>query len=143
VEDSFDLERFVLAQNTGAIYDAAIEELRRGQKQSHWMWFVFPQIAGLGRSSNANYYAISSLKEAKAYLDHPLLGTRLHECTRAVLETHDRTAPDIFGVIDAMKLHSSMTLFMRAAPDDRLFAEVLKRYFAGTPDDRTDELLAL
>jgi uncharacterized protein (DUF1810 family) len=139
VNDPYNLERFVAAQNAHGTYERAIEELRRGRKSSHWMWFVFPQIAGLGQSATSREFAISSREEAKAYLQHPVLGPRLVECTEAVLATSGRTAADIFGGIDAMKLHSSMTLFLRAAPEQPLFAEVLDQYFAGLPDPATDE----
>jgi uncharacterized protein (DUF1810 family) len=134
------LDRFVTAQ--ADVYDRALSELRRGRKTSHWMWFVFPQIAGLGFSATSQRYAITSLDEAVAYLEHPLLGPRLRECATAVAGIDDRTAEQIFGGIDAQKLHSSMTLFHRAAPDDPVFAEVLDKYFDGNPDPATDELLS-
>src|SRR4051795_3865404 len=118
--DPYDLQRFVEAQNTGGIYARAVEELRRGRKTSHWMWFVFPQIAGLGRSETSRYYAISSLDEAKAYLAHPVLGPRLRECAGLVVQAQGQSAEQIFGGIDAQKLQSSMTLFLRAAPDEML-----------------------
>ena len=139
-EDPFELSRFIEAQDAGGIYGRALAELRRGRKASHWMWFVFPQLAGLGRSSTARRYAISSLDEARAYLDDPVLGERLRECSRVVAETADD--PDaVFGAVDAMKLRSSMTLFLRAAPTEAIFAAVLDRHFAGEPDAATDELL--
>ena len=141
--DSYDLVRFVAAQDSHGTYDRAVEELRRGSKTSHWMWFVFPQIAGLGQSSTSRRYAISSLDEAKAYLEHPLLGPRLRECAGIVAGTQGRSAKQIFGGIDAMKLHSSMTLFLRAAPDEPLFQQVLDQYFGGQPDSATDERIAL
>ena len=134
-----DLDRFVAAQQD--VYEGAIDELRRGRKTSHWMWFVFPQIAGLGVSEMSRRFAITSLDEARAYLAYPLLGERLRECARVVLATDGRTAQEIFGSIDARKLRSSMTLFHRAAPDEPLFARVLDRYFEGVPDAATDELL--
>ena len=140
--DPYDLERFVAAQNAGGTYDRAIEELGRGQKTSHWMWFVFPQTAGLGQSSMSRRYAVASLYEAMAYLRHPLLGPRLIECARIVAETQARTAEQIFGPIDAQKLRSCMTLFVRAAPDEPLFQRVLDRYFEGMPDSATDQLLS-
>jgi uncharacterized protein (DUF1810 family) len=140
-DDQYDLERFVTAQDTGSTYQHATGELRRGQKTSHWMWFVFPQIAGLGRSPTSRHYAISSLEEAKEYLRHRVLGPRLLECAGIVAATKNRTAPQIFGAIDAQKLRSSMTLFMRAAPDQPVFQEVLDRYFEGQPDSATDELI--
>jgi uncharacterized protein (DUF1810 family) len=141
VEDPFDLERFVAAQNQGGVYDDAIGELRSGRKTSHWMWFVFPQIAGLGRSSTSKRFAISSLDEARAFLDHPVLGPRLTESTEIVANSRWRTAEQIFGGVDSQKLHSSMTLFMRAAPDEPLFRRVLDEYFDGLPDPATDHLL--
>ncbi|HEX5015665.1 MAG TPA: DUF1810 domain-containing protein [Candidatus Limnocylindrales bacterium] len=133
------LERFVTAQD--GVYDDVVAELSAGRKTSHWMWFVFPQVEGLGRSWTSQRYAIRSLDEATAFLDHPALGPRLRECARLVLETRDRTAEQIFGGIDAIKLRSSMTLFHRAAPDERLFREVLERFFDGRPDDATDAIL--
>ncbi len=132
-----DLERFLQAQGDGGTYDQAVAELRRGRKTSHWMWFVFPQIAGLGRSAMAQAYAIGSLAEARAYLDHPVLGARLRECAGIVAALEGRTAEQVFGGIDAVKLRSSMTLFARAAPDEPVFAEVLDRYFDGQEDSET------
>jgi uncharacterized protein (DUF1810 family) len=134
-----DLERFVVAQTHA--YDRALEELRRGCKTGHWIWFVFPQVAGLGRSGMSQQYAIASLDEARAYLAHPVLGPRLRECARAVLASTDRTAEQILGPLDALKLRSSMTLFHRAEPDEPVFAEVLDRYYSGIADERTDALL--
>ena len=122
-------------------YQAAVGELRAGHKRSHWMWFVFPQIAGLGQSPTSKRFAISSLDEARAYLAHPVLGPRLLECTRVVAELQGRTAPDIFGGIDAIKLRSSMTLFARADPDNPLFCRVLDAYFGGVADEATERLL--
>jgi uncharacterized protein (DUF1810 family) len=138
MEDPYDLERFVDAQNQGATYKRALDELQRGQKKSHWMWFVFPQIAGLGQSLTSRRFAISSLEEAKAYLRHPVLGPRLIECTTAIARLKGRRAPQILGDIDARKLRSSMTLFHRAVPDEPLFAEVLDKYFDGLADPATD-----
>jgi len=135
------LERFEQAQDAGGIYRTAISELRSGRKQSHWMWFVFPQIAGLGQSSMSRTYAISSLSEATAYLEHPVLGARLRECARVLVELRGLTAQDIFGGIDAMKLHSSMTLFARAAPAEPLFEQVLVAFFEGVADADTERLL--
>jgi uncharacterized protein (DUF1810 family) len=137
-----DLERFVQAQGEGGTYGQALRELRAGRKTSHWMWFVFPQLAGLGRSSMAQAYALDSLDEARAYLAHPVLGPRLRESVAAVLTHPDETAERIFGGIDALKLRSSMTLFARAAPDEPAFAQVLDVFYAGEPDERTDELLS-
>jgi uncharacterized protein (DUF1810 family) len=142
MSDPFSLHRFLDAQDAGGIYDAALAELRAGRKVSHWMWFVFPQIAGLGHSPAAKMYAITSLAEARAYLDDPVLGPRLLEVTRVVADRSGPTAEDIFGAIDATKLRSSMTLFARAAPDEPLFQRVLDRYFDGSLDEETDRRLA-
>ena len=139
MSDSYDLERFVLAQQ--GVYDDVLDELRRGRKVGHWIWFIFPQIAGLGYSAMSQQYAISSLDEARAYLAHPVLGARLRECTAIVLATTGRTALEIFGSIDAIKLRSSMTLFHRAAPDEPLFAQVLERYYEDKADEATDARL--
>jgi uncharacterized protein (DUF1810 family) len=141
MNDPYSLERFVAAQNAGRIYEQAVAELRRGRKTSHWIWFVFPQIAGLGFSSTSRTYAIASLAEAKAYLEHPVLGPRLLEVARIVAGASAETAQDIFGGIDALKLHSSMTLFLRAEPTNQLFQQVLDRYFDGLPDSATDKRL--
>lgn len=142
-EDAFGLERFVRAQDADGTYAAALDELRRGRKRSHWMWFVFPQVAGLGHSAMARRFAISSLEEARAYLAHPVLGARLHECARVLASLEATSASEVFGDLDAMKLHSSMTLFHRAAPEDPAFAAVLDRYFSGAADEATDERLGL
>ena len=137
-DDPYDLARFVSAQSRS--YEYALEELRRGRKTSHWMWFVFPQVAGLGHSSVAQHYAITSLAEARAYLSHDVLGTRLREVSAVVAALP--AGPDaIFGSVDAMKLRSSMTLFLRAAPDESVFQAVLDRHFAGEPDWLTDQIL--
>jgi uncharacterized protein (DUF1810 family) len=141
VEDPFDLERFVQAQDARGTYQRALEELTEGSKQSHWMWFVFPQIAGLGQSPTSRRYAITSLAEAKAYLGHPVLGPRLLECARAVAAHTGLSAVQIFGGIDSRKLQSSMTLFLRAAPAEPVFQKVLDLYFDGAPDPATDRLL--
>ena len=138
---AYDLARFVIAQDSGGTYEAALAELRRGRKTSHWMWFIFPQVAGLGMSEMSQQYAVSSLDEARAYLRHPVLGPRLLECTRAVDELRDRSAEQVFGGIDAIKLRSSMTLFHRANPDEPAFSAVLDRYFAGKLDPATESLL--
>jgi uncharacterized protein (DUF1810 family) len=135
--DGDQLERFRAAQDEGGTYDRAVAELRAGQKRSHWMWFVFPQIAGLGRSPMAERYAIATLDEARAYLADPVLGERLRECARILVDLGGSDPESIFGGIDAMKLRSSMTLFARAAPDEPVFAEVLDRYFGGAADDAT------
>jgi uncharacterized protein (DUF1810 family) len=142
LDDQYDLERFVAAQNAHGTYERAASELRAGFKTSHWMWFVFPQIAGLGQSPTSRHFAISSLPEAAAYLDHPVLGSRLRECAQILADIKGRSADQIFGSIDAMKLRSSMTLFHRAAPDEPLFSQVLTRYFDGIPDHATDALLS-
>jgi len=138
--DPYDLERFVTAQKP--LHERVTRELRAGDKETHWMWFVFPQIAGLGRSPTAVRYAISSLDEAKAYLAHPILGLRLKECAKLVLDVEGRTARDIFGPVDEMKFRSSMTLFMKAAPDEPLFAGCLEKYFGGRADPATLEKLS-
>jgi uncharacterized protein (DUF1810 family) len=141
--DPFDLDRFVRAQDSGGAYERALEELRRGGKTSHWMWFVFPQLAGLGHSAMAERYAIRSLDEARAYLGHPVLGPRLLDSTAAILGTPEgRSAESMLGGIDAVKLRSSATLFLRADPQDAMFARVLDRFFDGAPDPATDRLLA-
>ncbi|MCA1648464.1 MAG: DUF1810 domain-containing protein [Chloroflexi bacterium] len=137
--DSDNLERFVSAQNAGGTYQHAVEELRRGRKTSHWMWFVFPQIAGLGQSQMSRTYAISSLADAQAYLRHPVLGPRLRECAAMVASAQAGTAEHIFGSIDAQKLRSSMTLFLRADPREPLFQQILDRYFDGVSDAATDQ----
>jgi uncharacterized protein (DUF1810 family) len=141
MKDRLDLERFVTAQNADGTYDRALTELRNGRKTSHWMWFVFPQIAGLGRSAVSRLYAIRSLDEARAYLEHPVLRPRLLEAARAVAETKDATAEGIFGSIDAKKLKSSMTLFLRAAPAEPVFSKVLGLHFDGRTDPDTDRLI--
>jgi len=140
-DDPYDLERFVTAQDAGGTYASAVAELRRGRKRGHWMWFVFPQVAGLGLSEMSRRYAISSLAEARAYLAHPILGQRIEECARTLSEVSGRSAGDVFGEVDATKLRSSMTLFARAAPDNPFFRDVLGRYFDGLADDATDALL--
>jgi uncharacterized protein (DUF1810 family) len=141
-DDPFHLQRFIDAQEDAAIYGRALAELRAGRKQSHWIWFVFPQIAGLGQSPMSHAYAIRSLAEARAYLAHPILGPRLQECAEALLAVGpDVSAETILGGIDAMKLRSSMTLFHRADPGDHLFTQVLDRFYAGEPDPATDHLL--
>ena len=133
--DPFQLSRFVDAQ--APVFDRVLAELRAGHKQSHWMWFVFPQLAGLGRSAMAQRYAISSLDEARAYLAHPVLGPRLRACTRLVLTVQGRSAQAIFGAPDDLKFRSSLTLFAAGAPDETLFSAALDKYFAGTADAAT------
>jgi len=140
-EQQYDLGRFVKAQEAGGTYAQVVLELSRGRKTSHWMWFVFPQIAGLGRSTTARYYAIAALAEAEAYVAHDILGPRLLECAGLVAGHSDLTAEYIFGGIDALKLHSSMTLFMRSAPGEPIFAQVLQTLFSGVPDGATDRIL--
>jgi uncharacterized protein (DUF1810 family) len=140
-DDAHGLQRFLDAQE--GVHDQALSELRAGRKQSHWMWFVFPQVAGLGRSSTAQHYAIGSLDKAQAYLEHPVLGTRLVECARAVLSHRERTAREILGSPDDLKLRSSVTLFDRVSGADPVFREVLDAFFDGEPDPRTLEILGL
>jgi uncharacterized protein (DUF1810 family) len=135
MNDPFDLQRFVEAQEP--VYHRVCDELRRGRKTSHWMWFVFPQIRGLGHSPIAQKFAIASLAEARAYLDHPILGPRLRQCTQLVIDVEGRTASEIFGYPDDMKFRSSMTLFALAAPDDPLFKSALTEYFPAGPDPET------
>jgi uncharacterized protein (DUF1810 family) len=137
---AYDLERFLAAQEP--VYQRVLDEIRSGRKVSHWMWFIFPQVAGLGSSSTSQRYAIASLHEARAYLAHPVLGARLRECTGLLLEGAGGSAEAIFGPIDARKLRSSMTLFQRAAPEDALFGQVLERFYGGIADEATDALLA-
>ena len=139
LDDRFDLNRFVQAQEE--VYPRALAELKLGRKRSHWMWFIFPQIEGLGYSSTANFYAIKSKDEAKAYLDHPLLGKRLRECAEALLKIEGKSAAEIFGYPDDLKLRSSMTLFASASAADSVFSRVLAQYFGGEPGQRTLELL--
>jgi uncharacterized protein (DUF1810 family) len=134
-----DLTRFVEAQD--GIYERALAELRAGEKRSHWMWFVFPQVAGLGRSSTAQRYAIAGLDEARDYLAHPVLGPRLVECSEALLAVEGRDASQIMGYPDDLKLRSSMTLFAEAADDLAPFARVLEKYFDSSPDPATLERL--
>lgn len=133
--DAYDLGRFIDAQ--AGVYARALAELEAGEKRSHWMWFIFPQIAGLGSSPMAQRYAIGSLAEARAYLGHPVLGERLRDCTAAVNRVSDRSAHAIFGAPDDVKFRSSMTLFAAAAPDEPLFAEALAKYFGAEPDPLT------
>lgn len=135
----YDLGRFLLAQEHA--HDRVLAELRSGRKTGHWIWFIFPQIAGLGSSEMSRYYAISSLDEARAYLADPVLGARLRESASVVLAIRDRSAEQIFGSLDAMKVRSSMTLFHRAAPDEPVFAQMLDRFYGGVPDRATDARL--
>jgi uncharacterized protein (DUF1810 family) len=143
-DDMRDLERFVRAQDSGGTYASALSELRAGAKRGHWMWFVLPQLSGLGRSETARAYAVSGLAEARAYLRHPVLGPRLRECADALdaLDTDDPVR--VLGPVDAAKLRSSMTLFELAAPDPEEaepFARVLEHFFDGRRDDATTEML--
>ena len=155
MSDPWRLDRFVTAQERSGTYQRAVAELRAGAKVSHWMWFVFPQVAGLGMSAMSREYAISSVAEARAYLAHPVLGPRLRECARVVAGTEGRSAERIFGPVDAMKLRSSMTLFAAAEADEagatgavgggqapgeadgNVFRAVLTKYFGGVPDEAT------
>jgi uncharacterized protein (DUF1810 family) len=137
--DPFDLQRFVSAQEK--VYANVLAELRSGQKRTHWMWYIFPQMAGLGYSSTAKHYAIQRSEEARQYLNHPVLGKRLIECTEAVLAVQGRSASAIFGSPDDVKLKSSMTLFAALTPPGSLFAQVLDRYFQGQRDSKTLDLL--
>jgi uncharacterized protein (DUF1810 family) len=139
---TLELDRFVLAQEDAGTYERAVGELRAGRKRSHWMWFVFPQVAGLGESAMSRRYAIASIDEARAYLEHPVLGTRLLECARIVSELQVTSAQDVFGVVDTLKLHSSMTLFARAARAEQTPChDVLARYFDGARDVATERIL--
>lgn len=129
------LQRFILAQN--AVYDTVLAELRAGRKRSHWMWFIFPQITGLGHSAMAQEFAIACLEEAQAYLRHPLLGARLRECSGLVAAASGLSAKEIFGYPDHMKFHSSMTLFAQATDDNQVFTDCLHKYFEGKEDTLT------
>jgi uncharacterized protein (DUF1810 family) len=134
---TYDLERFVAAQNSGGTYEQALNELRAGRKTSHWMWFVFPQIAGLGRSGMAQRYAIADLAEARAYLAHPVLGPRLVTSAESMITHRDRTAEEILGGVDAIKLRSSMTLFVHADESQSVFRTELDLFFGGDEDPAT------
>lgn len=135
----YNLNRFVEAQSN--IYGQVVEELRQGRKTSHWMWYIFPQIKGLGHSATAMYYSISSLDEATQYLNHPVLGNRLIECCRILLGLENKTAEDIFGSVDAMKLKSSMTLFSLVS-DNPVFNRVLNKYYKGIKDSATLKIVS-
>lgn len=139
MEDPHHLQRFVDAQEP--VYDLVCTELRNGHKRTHWMWFIFPQIQGLGHSAMAMRYAIASRAEAQAYLAHPLLGLRLRECTRLVCAINGRSTLQILGTPDDMKFQSSMTLFAHATDDNQLFQEALRKFFGGTEDQRTLDFL--
>ena len=138
--DPFNLRRFITAQDP--VMEGVLAELRTGQKTSHWMWFVFPQIRGLGSSSMAQRYAIGSREEARAYHEHPVLGTRLRQCTQLVLNIEGRSVEQIFGYPDDLKCRSCMTLFAEVAPEQPMYREALIKYFAGAPDSRTLEILS-
>ena len=140
-DDPYHLQRFMAAQDAGRTYDHAAAELRAGGKTSHWMWFIFPQVAGLGYSPASRMYAITSLDEARAYLAHPVLGARLIQCATILVGLTGRTAEQIFGEVDALKLRSSMTLFMHADPGQPVFRQVLDQYFGGVPDAATEQRL--
>jgi uncharacterized protein (DUF1810 family) len=135
LNDPYNLQRFVEAQNP--VFEQVCAELRAGRKSRHWMWFVFPQIKGLGNSETSRKFAIASRAEAEAYLEHPILGARLRECSRLVTLVHGRTAVEIFGPTDELKLRSSLTLFSAVTSDNKVFVDALQKYFAGEPDDRT------
>ena len=137
--NGFGLDRFVMAQE--GVYEEALAEIRAGRKQSHWMWFIFPQYAGLGSSPTSQHFAIKSRAEAEAYLAHPVLGSRLIECAEAVLMVQSRSANDIFGAVDAMKLRSSATLFAAVSPHGSVFHRILSRYFQSRADERTVAML--
>jgi uncharacterized protein (DUF1810 family) len=138
--DPYNLQRFITAQEH--VYHQALVEIQRGHKKTHWMWFIFPQFAGLGFSSTSRLYAIESLAEALQYLEHPLLGPRLIECAEAALHVEGKTAHDIFGSPDDMKFKSSATLFAHVAPADSVFEELLAKYFLGERDEKTEQLLS-
>ncbi len=140
MSDAYNLHRFLDAQER--TYDTVLAELRAGRKTSHWIWFIFPQIAGLGHSAMAQQFAITSLDEAKAYLQHPVLGQKLRECTQLVLNIEGRGADEIFSYPDNLKFWSCMTLFMIAATDNTLFKNALHKYFDGLPDQKTLDMLA-
>lgn len=140
VSDPEDLNRFIDAQDES--YDAIVRELETGKKVTHWMWYVFPQIAGLGRSATAKFFAIHDQNEARAYLTHPILGQRLLECTKILLALERKSARNIFGDIDALKLRSSMTLFSSIAGGDSVYQEVIDKYFEGQPDQKTLDILS-
>ncbi|RZL90154.1 MAG: DUF1810 domain-containing protein [Variovorax sp.] len=139
MSDPFQLQRFVDAQAT--VIERVLDELREGRKRSHWMWFVFPQLQGLGLSETARYYAISSLEEARAYLGHPVLGGRLLQCSELVRAVEGRSVAAIFGSPDDLKFHSSMTLFLAADPSQAVFCDSLQKYFGGRSDEATLSLL--
>jgi len=138
-EDPFNLNRFVEAQESD--YDRALREIRAGHKRSHWMWYIFPQIEGLGPSSTARFYAIKCIEEARAYLTHPILGSRLRECAKAALSVEGKTAEEIFGFPDVLKLRSCATLFVHVSEPGSVFEQLLQKYYGGLVDDATFRLL--
>lgn len=138
-DDPYNLQRFIDAQHS--VFDSVIAELKYGRKRGHWIWFIFPQLKGLGHSANSEFFGIASLQEAAAYLEHPVLGPRLIECTQLINAIEVRSAENIFGEIDAMKFRSSMTLFAKAAPHNQVFIDALTKYFAGEFDPLTIALL--
>ena len=140
MNDPFELSRFLVAQDD--TYNDALRELRQGKKTGHWMWFVFPQVTGLGDSEMSNYYSIASVDEAVAYMARPILGPRLIECASLVTDTEDRTAEQVFGPVDAMKFRSSMTLFGELESGHKVFQRALDQYFDGVPDPNTLRFLA-
>ena len=140
-DDPYDLTRFVRAQEKG--YECALSEIRSGRKRTHWMWYIFPQVDGLAFSSTSRYYAIKSIKEAKAYLDHPILGPRLLECAEAVVHVEGRSATEIFGSPDDLKLRSCATLFACVSPRDSVFERLLQKYYRGGRDGKTLHLLGI
>lgn len=135
---TYNLERFLSAQKS--VYDTALNELRNGRKESHWMWYIFPQIIGLGQSEISKYYAIKDINEAKAYIDDPVLRNRFEECLNAVLSCKTSNPVRIFGEIDALKFHSSLTLFLRAVPENELILAALSKFYGAT-DFETDNIL--
>ncbi len=137
--DEFDAKRFIDAQKNS--YDMALAEIKSGRKQSHWMWYIFPQLKGLGKSGTSDFYGLNGIKDAKAYIEDPILGVRLLEISHAVLDHNEKTAEEIFGYIDAKKLKSCMTLFKEAGPELQIFDDVLKQFYNGRPDYRTLHLL--
>jgi uncharacterized protein (DUF1810 family) len=139
MDDPYNLQRFVEAQN--GIYEQVCSELREGRKRGHWMWFIFPQVRGLGRSGTAQFFAISSKEEAQAYLSHPILGPRLRECTRLVTQVNGRSIEQIFGYPDHLKFRSSMTLFGQVVGDNQVFMDALKKYCGGELDHSTLQCL--
>ncbi len=139
MSDIYNLQRFLDAQDS--IYEEVLKELKQGRKTSHWMWYIFPQIKGLGRTATAQKFAISSLEEAQAYLKDPILGSRLRECTHLVLDIENRDIQKIFGYPDYLKFRSSITLFLEATKDNKIFNDTLLKYFEGQPDQLTLDIL--